>query len=84
MEVGLRNKDTEPPYFFFEPMTKVQVKEYRGYTIEPSRLFFNVFREDGTYCCCRSMMQAKKYIDALIDLGEDAANEVLKGNWKKV
>ena len=50
---------------------KVPVKEYKGYTIETRRLFFNVILKDGTYHPCRSMKQAKRYIDALIECGGD-------------
>ena len=50
---------------------KVIFREYRGYTVKVSKLFFNVMFEDGTYHSCRSMTQAKRYIDALIECGGD-------------
>ena len=49
---------------------KVIFREYRGYTVKVSKLFFNVMFEDGTYHSCRSMTQAKRYIDALIELSQ--------------
>lgn len=66
---------------------KVPVKEYKGYTIETSKLFFNVIFKDGTYHSCRSMKQAKRYIDALIEcdgnpnLVWEKHREIEDGEW---
>lgn len=50
---------------------KVEFREYRGYTVKVSKRFFNVMFKDGTYHSCRSMTQAKRYIDALIECDGD-------------
>ena len=68
-------------------MPKVQTREYKGCTIEASKLFFNVIFKDGTYHSCRSMTQAKRYIDALIKCDGDPNlvwekyREVEDGEW---
>jgi len=68
-------------------MPKVEIREYKGYKIEVSRLFFNVIFEDGTCHSCRSMTQAKRYIDALIECNGDPNlvwenhREVEDGEW---
>ena len=53
-------------------MPKLKRREYRGYTIAitPGN-FFEVWLKDGSYKPLRSMTQAKRYIDALIECNED-------------
>lgn len=68
-------------------MPKVEVREYRGYFVECSKLFFNVILKDETVHSCRSMTQAKRYIDALIECGGnpdevwDKHREIECGEW---
>jgi hypothetical protein len=52
-------------------MPKLEIREYRGYSIEVINSFFKVILKDETKHLCRSMTQAKRYIDALIECGDD-------------
>lgn len=52
-------------------MAKMKVTEYRGYVIEHHPLFKVVIMKDGTIKPCRSIKDAKTFINLLIENNDD-------------
>ena len=52
-------------------MAKMKITEYKGYIIEHHKLFKVVIMKDGTGKSCRSIKDAKTFVDLLIENDED-------------
>ena len=52
-------------------MGKIKVTDYKGYIIEHHPLFRTVIMKDGTSKSCRSLKDAKTFIDLLIENNDD-------------
>lgn len=48
-------------------MSKIKIINYRGYNIEYHSLFKVVIMKDGTSKACRTLKDAKTFIDLLIE-----------------
>ena len=52
-------------------MAKMKITEYRGYVIEYHPLFKVVIMKDGTSKSCRSVKDAKTFVDLLIEYNDE-------------
>ena len=60
-------------------MSKMKITNYKGYNIEYHPLFKVVIMKDGTSKACRSLNDAKTFIDLLIE-NDDNPDKVCEIN----